>query len=68
MAELVKSLLHKYKDLSSDSQHPCISVTPVLRVDKERQIPVACWPGSLAKMVSPRFGERPCLKTYGEEQ
>ena len=34
-------------------------------LEADRQVPAAHWPAILAKKVSPRFSNRPCLKKYG---
>lgn len=70
MAQAVKCFLPKHEDKSSVLSTRIIvklvSVVPSLRVG--RQIPGVCWLASLAKLVSSRFSERPCLKNQGREQ
>lgn len=58
-------LLYKYKDLDLDHKNPHEKlgvVAPQSRGGRDRWIPAAHWPATLAKSISFRFTERSCLK------
>lgn len=65
LAQSVKGLLHRHKNLNSDPQHPCrksgmaAHTSNPSSMETKTDIPDVCWPVSLTKSVSDMFKERP---------